>query len=64
MPAETMIQCEALTKRFGHFTAVDQVSFSVARLNEPPEPNPGLSGAMPWVNLPRIIPHPEGAREV
>jgi hypothetical protein len=36
----------------------------VARLNEPPEPNPGLSGAMPWVNLPRIIPHPEGAREV
>jgi ABC-type multidrug transport system ATPase subunit len=31
MPAETMIQCEALTKRFGHFTAVDQVSFSVAK---------------------------------
>ena len=26
-----MIDCEKLTKRFGHFTAVDQVSFSVAR---------------------------------
>src|SRR6187401_1315255 len=31
MPAETMIQCEALTKRFGHFTAVDHVSFNVAK---------------------------------
>ncbi len=31
MPAETMISCEALTKRFGHFTAVDHVSFSVAK---------------------------------
>ncbi|HEX7471042.1 MAG TPA: ABC transporter ATP-binding protein [Verrucomicrobiae bacterium] len=31
MPAETMIQCEALTKRFGHFTAVDHVSFAVAK---------------------------------
>ena len=31
MPAETMIQCEGLTKRFGHFTAVDHVSFSVAK---------------------------------
>ncbi len=31
MPAETMIQCETLTKRFGHFTAVDNVSFSVAK---------------------------------
>jgi ABC-type multidrug transport system ATPase subunit len=28
---QTMIQCEALTKRFGHFTAVDHVSFSVAK---------------------------------
>jgi ABC-type multidrug transport system ATPase subunit len=26
-----MIQCEQLTKRFGHFTAVDQVSFSVGK---------------------------------
>ncbi len=26
-----MICCEALTKRFGHFTAVDHVSFSVAK---------------------------------
>ena len=26
-----MIQCDKLTKRFGHFTAVDQVSFSVAK---------------------------------
>lgn len=31
MPADIMIQCEGLTKRFGHFTAVDQVSFAVAR---------------------------------
>src|SRR5436309_2651065 len=31
MSAETMIQCEGLTKRFGHFTAVDHVSFSVAK---------------------------------
>ena len=31
MPTETMISCEALTKRFGHFTAVDHVSFSVAK---------------------------------
>jgi ABC-2 type transport system ATP-binding protein len=31
MPAETMISCEALTKRFGHFTAVDHVSFSVTK---------------------------------
>lgn len=31
MPAETMIQCEALTRRFGHFTAVDHVSFSVGK---------------------------------
>jgi ABC-type multidrug transport system ATPase subunit len=26
-----MIQCERLTKRFGHFTAVDEVTFSVSR---------------------------------
>jgi len=26
-----MIECEKLTKRFGHFTAVDHVSFSVAK---------------------------------
>ena len=92
MPAATMIACEALTKRFGHFTAVDQVSFAVAkgsifgflgpngsgkstvirmlcglrpeRLNEPPEPSPGLSGAMPWGSVPQIIPRPEGAQEV
>lgn len=31
MPGETMIHCEKLTKRFGHFTAVDGVSFSVAK---------------------------------
>ncbi len=31
MPADAMIQCENLTKRFGHFTAVDHVSFSVAK---------------------------------
>lgn len=31
MPAETMIACDALTKHFGHFMAVDHVSFSVAK---------------------------------
>ena len=31
MPAETMIQVENLTKRFGHFTAVDHVSFSITK---------------------------------
>src|SRR4029434_11265072 len=31
MASETMIQCENLTRRFGHFTAVDHVSFSVAK---------------------------------
>src|SRR5436305_11014386 len=31
MPAETMIECERLTKRFGHFTAVDHVSFAVGK---------------------------------
>lgn len=28
---EAVIECENLTKRFGHFTAVDHVSFSVAK---------------------------------
>src|SRR2546423_1517097 len=31
MSAESMIVCENLTKRFGQFTAVDHVSFSVAK---------------------------------
>src|SRR3954467_8648713 len=31
MPTETMIECDGLTKRFGHFTAVDHVSFKVAK---------------------------------
>ena len=31
MPAKLMIECENLTKRFGNFTAVDHVTFSVAR---------------------------------
>ena len=31
MPSEVMIQCENLTKRFGDFTAVDHVSFSVEK---------------------------------
>lgn len=35
MLPDTMIPCGALTKRSGHFTAVDRVSFAVARLNEP-----------------------------
>ncbi len=30
MPTDAMIECEGLTKRFGHFTAVDHVSFKVA----------------------------------
>ena len=28
---DTMIQCEGLTKRFGHLTAVDQVSFHIKK---------------------------------
>src|SRR5437588_8172319 len=31
MPAEPMIECDRLTRRFGHFTAVDHVSFKVAK---------------------------------
>src|SRR5258708_36778891 len=31
MPAESMIECEKLSKRFGHFTAVDHVSFSIGK---------------------------------
>src|SRR6476619_1440673 len=29
--SEPMISCEGLTKRFGHFTAVDHVTFSIAK---------------------------------
>src|SRR5205814_7506889 len=28
---EAIIRCEGLTKRFGNFTAVDQISFSIAK---------------------------------
>jgi ABC-type multidrug transport system ATPase subunit len=31
MSDEIMIECEGLTKRFGHFTAVDHVSFAIAK---------------------------------
>src|SRR5919108_4688129 len=31
MSADAMIECEGLTKRFGHFTAVHHVSFSVSK---------------------------------
>jgi len=31
MSGDTMIECERLTKRFGHFTAVDHVSFKVGK---------------------------------
>jgi ABC-type multidrug transport system ATPase subunit len=31
MSAETMIECEGLTRRFGHFTAVEHVSLKVAK---------------------------------
>jgi ABC-type multidrug transport system ATPase subunit len=31
MPGEAMIECDRLTKRFGHFTAVDHVSFKVGK---------------------------------
>jgi hypothetical protein len=31
MSAEIMIACENLTKRFGHFTAVDRVSVAVGK---------------------------------
>ena len=47
MPAEPMIHCESLARR----------------LNEPPEPSPGLSEAMPWVAIPHCTLRPEGARE-
>jgi len=52
-----------VTKRFGHFTAAVHVSLAVMRLNEPPEPSPGLSEAMPWVGIAQIVQRPEGARE-
>src|SRR5881394_4450033 len=29
--SDAMIECEGLTKRFGNFTAVDHVSFSISR---------------------------------
>src|SRR5215813_5653990 len=29
MAGETMIECDGLTRRFGHFTAVDHVSFKI-----------------------------------
>lgn len=41
-----MIECESQTER----------------LNEPPEPSPGLSAAMPWVVVEQNM-RPEGARE-
>jgi ABC-type Mn2+/Zn2+ transport system ATPase subunit len=31
MSAEPMIECDGLTRRFGQFTAVDHVTFSVAK---------------------------------
>ena len=31
MSTEAMIECDGLTKRFGHFTAVDHVSFTVGK---------------------------------
>jgi len=31
MPSDAIIRCENLTKRFGHFTAVDHVSFTVGK---------------------------------
>src|SRR6266851_7625881 len=31
MANNAMIECQELTKRFGHFTAVDHVSFSVSK---------------------------------
>jgi ABC-type multidrug transport system ATPase subunit len=31
MTSEPMIECEGLTKRFGHFTAVDHVSFKIEK---------------------------------
>src|SRR5438132_3576251 len=31
MAAEWMIECEGLTRRFGHFTAVDHVTFKVGK---------------------------------
>src|ERR1044071_9848506 len=31
MAGDAMIECQGLTKRFGHFTAVDHVTFSVGK---------------------------------
>src|SRR5881409_2604903 len=31
MPTEAMIACENLTRRFGNFTAVDHISFTVSK---------------------------------
>jgi ABC-type multidrug transport system ATPase subunit len=31
MPGQPMIECEGLTRRFGHFTAVDHVSFKIEK---------------------------------
>ena len=31
MAGDLMIECEGLTKRFGHFTAVDHVSFKIEK---------------------------------
>src|SRR3954464_224845 len=31
MPAEIMIECQNLTRRFGHFTAVDHVSLRIEK---------------------------------
>ena len=31
MPSEPMIECRDLTKKFGQFTAVDKVSFSITK---------------------------------
>jgi len=31
MPTELMIECEGLTRRFGHFTAVDHVSLKISK---------------------------------
>src|ERR1043166_7466410 len=31
MPAEIMIECNNLTRRFGHFTAVDHVSLKIEK---------------------------------
>ena len=61
---------EALGFALAAFQAADQIANGRRnrapnrRLEKPQAYSPGLSGVMPWVNDPPIIPRPERAQEV